>query len=117
MLTGLRRLLTMAILLMCSAGSNALSMNDFASACEAYQGECRNHPFLQAYVGGALDLVAMLDEETSYLEKIYCIEASEFFDAPRIINYMMTNKEDYENKNAMLLVIRFLEEQGGCEVR
>ena len=89
-------------------------MGEFTSACYSYKGDCGSHPFLQAYVGGALDLIAMLDEETDYLEKIYCREPSEFFDVPKIIHYMLSNSEDYRNKNAMLLVIRYLEEKGDC---
>ncbi len=94
--------------------STALTMGQFASVCESYQGKCSDIPFLQAYVGGALDLVAMLDEETDYLDQIYCNEASDFFDVPEIIHFMLSHKEDYRDKNAMLLVIRYLEERGGC---
>ena len=96
------------------AKSHALSMGQVSSICDSYEGECAEMPFLQAYVGGALDLVAMLDEETDYLDKIYCREASDFFDVPEIIRFMLANKEGYRDKNAMLLVIRYLEEKGGC---
>ena len=102
-----------ALMLQMSIG-NALTMDNVESVCASYKEECSTNPFLQAYVGGALDLVAMLDEETDYLEQIYCIAPSEFFDAPEIIRYMRKNKRGYGDKNAMLLVIRFLEENGGC---
>ncbi|MEM1175750.1 MAG: hypothetical protein AAGA33_07450 [Pseudomonadota bacterium] len=94
--------------------SHALTMGEFSSVCESYKGDCTRLPFLQAYVGGALDLVAMLDEETDYLETIYCRAPTEFFDVPDIIDYMLANKEAYRDRNAMLLVIRYLEEMGGC---
>ena len=95
--------------------SHALTMGQFASACEAFDGDCGNSPFLQAYVGGALDFVAMLDEDTDYLDQIYCREASEFFVVPEIVRYVLTHQDGYADKNAMLLVIRYLEEMGGCE--
>ena len=31
-----------------------------------------------------------------------------------IINFMVKNKEAEQTKNAMLLVVRYLEEKGGC---
>lgn len=103
--------------LMAPATGHALTMGQFASACEAFDGDCSKSPFLQAYVGGALDFVAMLDEETDYLDRIYCRKASEFFDAPEIIRYMLAHQSGYDDKNAMLLVIRYLEEMGGCETQ
>ena len=94
--------------------SSALTMGEFASVCDSYKGECSSNPFLQAYVGGALDLIAMLDEETDYLDEVYCEEPSDLFDVPGIIRYMMSNRDSYRDRNAMLLVIRYLEEMGGC---
>ena len=94
--------------------ASALTMDQFSSVCESYAGECSENPFLQAYVGGALDLIAMLDEETDYLGTVYCEEPSSFFDVPAIIRYMLANQSDYADRNAMLLVIRYLEEKGGC---
>ena len=88
---------------------HALTMGQFASACEAFNGDCSKSPFLQAYVGGALD------EETDYLDTIYCRKASDFFDVPEIIRYMLAHQNGYDDKNAMLLVIRYLEEMGGCD--
>ncbi len=92
----------------------ALTMNQFTTICAAHAGECSEHPLLQAYVGGALDLIAMLDEETDYLQSVYCKPTSTLFDVDAIIRYMTRHAEDYAQKNAMLLLIRYLEEQGGC---
>lgn len=106
---------TIALALLIPAGAcRALSMDQFASACDSYAGDCSTIPWLQAYVGGALDLVAMLDEETDYLGEIYCREPNEFFDTQEIIRYMLANRSGNEEKNAMMLVIRYLEEMGGC---
>lgn len=109
-----RALAASLMLVLPTANSCALTMDDFMSACHSFNGECSSHPFLQAYVGGALDLVAMLDEETDYLGEIYCRAPSELFDVPEIIRYMMPNGGSYGDRNAMLLVIRYLEEMGGC---
>lgn len=102
------------LLLLAPLKSYSLNTEQFAQACQAYAGDCANSPFLQAYIGGALDLVAMLDEETAYLDKIYCREPSEFFDAPTIIRYVMEHKKGNGGRNVMLLVIRYLEEKGVC---
>lgn len=94
--------------------ARALTMGQFASVCEEANIACSEHPLLQAYVGGALDLIAMLDEETDYLEDVYCKPTDELFDVPTIIMYMESKQADYANKNAMLVVIRYFEEHGGC---
>lgn len=94
--------------------ASALTMDQVAAICAAYDGECSEHPILQAYVGGALDLIAVLDEETDYLAEIYCKEPSDLFDVPAIIQYMGKHRVEYAERNAMLLVIRYLEEKGGC---
>ncbi|MEM1403054.1 MAG: hypothetical protein AAGG55_06975 [Pseudomonadota bacterium] len=108
-LQGIALVLLAALL---SPTSVALTMNDIVTFCESYQGECDSSPFLQAYVGGAMDLVAMLDEETDYLDKIYCSDPKDFFDTGRIIRYMRSNASDEGDENAMLLFVRFLEEHG-----
>lgn len=100
-------------LLAFSQASSALTMSEFSRICGSNQ-KCSANPILQAYVGGALDLLAMLDEETKYLQKFYCKKPKELFDVPQIIQYMELHQKEYTNKNAMLLVIRYLEEKGGC---
>lgn len=97
-----------------SSPATALTMNQFASVCESAGAQCSEQPFLQAYVGGALDLIAMLDEETDYLAEVYCKPTEELFDVSTIIRYMETKKTEYADKNAMLVVIRYFEERGGC---
>jgi len=96
--------------------NNALSLttSQFMKICESTPGSCQEQPMLNAYVGGALDVIAALDEERSYIKKIYCREPSRFFDVKAIIGFMQDNHESYADKNAMLLVIRYLEEKGGC---
>jgi len=96
-------------ILMLPMKSTALSMSQFVSICSTQKGDCNEHPLLTAYVGGALDLIAMLDEETDYLGEVYCKETAELFDVPVIINYMMAHSEAYADKNAMLL-----ERRGDC---
>lgn len=94
--------------------ATALTMNQFSRICESAETQCRKHPILNAYVGGALDLIAMLDEETDYLGEVYCRPAKTLFDVPSIIRYLETHQTNYSNKNAMLVLIRYLEEHGGC---
>lgn len=104
----------LAILLSLSSTSSALTIQEFTDICEASQGDCTLNPMLQAYIGGALDLVAVLDEETAYLQDIYCKSPSEIFITPVIIQYMLQNQEYSSDKNVMLLLVRYLEEQGKC---
>jgi len=97
-----------------SGTASALTMNQFIRICEAAGKECSEHPVLNAYVGGALDLIAMLDEETDYLADVYCEPPETLFDVPAIIRYMETHRSEYATRNAMLVLIRYLEEHGGC---
>lgn len=94
----------------------ALTVGQFSKICDAAPGECSDHPTLQAYVGGALDLIATLDEETEYLDTLYCKEPQGLFDVPAIIRFMQNHQEEYAKRNAMLLVVRYFEVNGGCQV-
>ncbi len=102
-----------AWLLMCGPAS-ALTMNQFSQICGTAEVECSEHPILRAYVGGALDIIAVLDEESDYLGELYCKDPTDLFDVPSIIRYMQTHQEAYATRNAMLLVVQYLEEKGGC---
>ena len=94
--------------------ADALTTEGFLAICEQAERECEEIPILQAYVGGALDLVATLHEATDYVDKIYCKEPELLFDVAAIIRFIEENKAGYEDENAMLLVVRFLETYGGC---
>ena len=94
--------------------ASSFSVEEFTTFCHSIKGECSEHPIVQAYVGGALDLIATLDEETDYLAEVYCKQPTELFDVPAIIQFMQEHQEEYANKNAMLLFVRYLEEKGGC---
>ena len=93
----------------------ALTMTQFAEICHSSAGNCGDHPILQAYVGGALDLLATLDEQTEYLEPMYCKAPKELFDVPEIIQFMMQRAKPFAADNAMLVLIRYFEEHGACE--
>ena len=102
------------LLPLCAPSAGALTMKQFSDLCSSSAEECSDHPILQAYVGGALDLLATLDERTVYLEKMYCKEPKKLFDVPTIIHFMMQRSEQYAKDNAMLVLVRYFEERGGC---
>ena len=95
--------------------ANALTMKQVSDICYASSGECSDHPIIQAYVGGALDLLATLDERTDYLGKVYCKKPKALFDVPAIIRYMEQRSKQYATENAMLVLVRYFEEHGGCK--
>ena len=92
----------------------ALTMKQVSDICHSSSSECSDHPIIQAYVGGALDLLATLDERTDYLGKVYCKKPRELFDVSAIIRYMELRSEQYAADNAMLVLVRYFEEHGGC---
>ncbi len=97
------------------SSASALTMKQFSDICHSSTGECSDHPIIQAYVGGALDLLATLDEQTDYLEKVYCKKPKELFDVPAIIRFMELRGEQYAADNAMLVLVRYFEKHGGCQ--
>ncbi|WP_088328381.1 hypothetical protein [Lacimicrobium sp. SS2-24] len=93
----------------------ALTVQQFSDICASAPGECSDLPVIQAYVGGALDLLATLDEQTEYLETLYCKEPKKLFDMAAIVRFMQQQPEQFANSNAMLLLIHYVEKNGGCE--
>lgn len=106
----------LAFMLACvwPVGASAMTIEEFDSICTSATIPCQDIPFMQAYIGGALDLLAMLDEETEYLESIYCSPKQELFATTPIINYVLAHKSERPTRNAMMLLIQYLEEEGGC---
>ncbi len=96
-------------------GVTALTMNLVSDICHSSPGKCSDNPIIRAYVGGALDLIATLNERTDYLKKVYCKEPKELFDVPTIIRYMEQRSKQYAKDNAMLVLVRYFEEHGGCK--
>jgi len=113
------RLLATSLIALLSAlhapSTLALTMKQVSDICHSSSGECSDHPIIQAYVGGALDLLATLDEQTDYLGKVYCKKPKELFDVPAIIRFMELRSEQYATDNAMLVLVRYFEEHGGCQ--
>ncbi|MEM6300581.1 MAG: hypothetical protein AAF749_02500 [Pseudomonadota bacterium] len=111
-----RPLILFALLfgLLFSHVSLALTAKDFFAICASAEMSCSDHPITQAYIGGALDLMATLDEKTPYLEAPYCRPAKELFKVTDVVDYMKANLRNYESENAMLLFVRFLEDRGAC---
>lgn len=115
MISRLMALTTLGALFLHSPNAAALTMGQFSAICDSAPGECSDHPTLQAYVGGALDLIATLDEQTEYLDTLYCETPQTLFDVPRIIRFMEEHSEGYADRNAMLLFVRYFEVNGGCQ--
>jgi len=103
------------LLILHAPSASALTMKQVSDICHSSSGECSDHPIIRAYVGGALDLLATLGERTDYLGKVYCKKPKELFDAPAIIRFMELRSEKYATDNAMLVLVRYFEEHGGCK--
>ncbi len=98
-----------------ASSTSALTMKQVSEICHSYSGKCSDHPIIRAYVGGALDLIATLDERTDYLKKVYCKNPKQLFDVSTIIRYMEQRSKQYAKDNAMLVLVRYFEEHGGCK--
>lgn len=102
------------LLFIYSASAFSLTIHQFSEICRSEQGKCSDNLVINAYVGGALDLLATLHEETEYLETLYCKEPAALFDVPTIIRYMEQRALRSDQRNAMFLFIGFFEKRGGC---
>ncbi len=114
----LRFLATSLITLLLSLHASstlALTMKQVSDICHSSSGKCSDHPIIRAYVGGALDLLATLDERTDYLGNMYCKKPKELFDVPAIIRFMELRSDQYAKDNAMLVLVRYFEKHGGCK--
>lgn len=114
------RLMTLPLLALLSlhaSSVSALTAADFSSICDSAKANCSENAVVQAYVGGALDLLATLDEHTDYLDKVYCKDPRELFDMASIVRFMQAHSKDDAERNAMLVLIRYFEVFGGCEPR
>lgn len=98
-----------------ASNASALTMKEVSDICHYSSGKCSDNPIIQAYIGGALDLLATLDERTDYLEDVYCEKPKTLFDVPNIIRFMEQRSEHYAKDNAMLVLVRYFEEFGGCQ--
>jgi len=106
--------ITACFTLCLSINTSALTAKEFNGICEANTVECHDIPAVQAYIGGALDLLATLDEQTEHLDKIYCKDTKELFQIPEIVKYMNTHAEAYASRNAMILLVKYVKEKGAC---
>lgn len=106
--------LPLSLLTLLPSPASALTGAQVLQICATAEGDCREHPLLQAYVGGALDMVAVLDEQAGLASKLYCRPPEELFAVSAIIGFMQEHAADYQQRNAMLLVLRYLDENGGC---
>ncbi|WP_438863995.1 hypothetical protein [Neptunicella sp.] len=98
-----------------SFNAAALTAEQFNQICQSTPGDCSNNGTLQAYVGGALDLLATLNEQTNYLDKLYCKQSKQLFDVAAIIGFIQTHSNESQQQNAMLLMVRYFEQNGGCK--
>ncbi len=107
-------LLTSAVLLPLTPPAQAMKISEFTQICGSTPMPCTDIPMIRAYVGGALDLLAALDENTDYLTTIYCKPTQELFDTAKVIQFMQAHQSENPSRNAMMLVIQYMEEQGDC---
>jgi len=71
-------------------------------------------PWVNAYVGGALDFAAVLQETTGVRPPLYCKDPRLLFDVPAIIDYIEAHRAQFLDKNAMQALLAYLREFGGC---
>ncbi|MFT7559813.1 MAG: hypothetical protein ACI93R_001728 [Flavobacteriales bacterium] len=93
----------------------ALRMNQFSELCHSSLGECSDKPIVQTYVGGDLDILTVLEEQTGFLGPVYRKESERLFDVLVVIRFIAQRSEQYATSNGMLALVRYDEQQGGCQ--
>lgn len=109
-----RHMAFLCLILMYSGNAFSLTIQQFSELCHSSDGQCSANPAINAYIGGAVDLLATLQERTDYIEKLYCKESAHLFDVPTIIAFMERQAGIADQANAMLLFIEYFEQNGGC---
>ncbi len=112
------RLLSLPLLFLSvlpTAEVSALTIDQFQSICRDYQENCDQHPTIQAYVGGALDLFATLNENPAYLAEINCAESRKLYNVKKIIEHMQRADVSNGNTNAMTVFIHYFEINKPCD--
>jgi hypothetical protein len=98
-----------------SNAANALSVSQFSQLCsQAKPQKCHEVPLVRAYVGGALDMVASLQESKALATDLVCRPPEDLFEVEQIITYMEKNASEDNKQNAMYLVINYIQKHGGC---
>ena len=99
-----------------STQAYGLTTAEFFKICKGHGAtKCSDVPILQAYIGGSLDLLATLVDHSDYMEQLYCVEPEKLYSVELIMAYMEKERASYESANAMNLVIKYFEENGGCD--
>jgi len=109
-----RSALLPVLLFSISNSASSLTIGQLQSICASASHQCSENQALQTYVGGALDLIATLDE-ANHLKESVCKNKKTLLKVPEIIHFMEENRTEPASKNAMFLLILYLEKNGGCQ--
>lgn len=106
----------LTVLFFTSSSSSALTTKELLKVCGLKNQPCHTLPFANAYIGGALDLLGTLQENEQLNLQFSCASPNKLFKVKRILDYIEENQISnenqrfYEDKNAMTLVIKYMEE-------
>lgn len=109
------QLALLIFLFLTSGQSSALTTKELLNVCYLNSQPCHALPFANAYIGGALDLLGALNENELLNIELSCASSTQIFNVKRILKYMEANQNTYEDKNAMLLLIKYLKEEDCVE--
>lgn len=113
------RIFSFLFLFVFSSNIWALTTQQLLDACAANNKPCHELPFANAYVGGALDLLGSLKDSGKLNMSFSCTSTAELFNVKRIFRYIEEqhshSADKFADKNAMLLVIKYMEERGCAE--
>jgi hypothetical protein len=103
--------------ILASAPVSALSIADFHHWCNQTPSvQCHDLVPVQAYVGGALDAIGLLQAEQQFVKPLFCKKPQDLFQLPAIIDFMNANAKPDDKRNAIVLVVEYLAVNGGCVV-
>ena len=84
-------IVTITLSVLITKEAKALTVQQFVNICQQGGNECSKRPILQSYVGGALGMIAVLQESNAVLTKVYCKKPKGLFDVTKIINFILNN--------------------------
>lgn len=93
-----------------------IDVAQLSSLCRS--SEYAQQQFCNTYIGGALDAIAVMnDRARAQGTPLYCLHETVIFDFSKIKSNILSLEEKWQDKNAVLPVVEYLQKVGGCKIK
>jgi len=100
---------------MITAPTHALTLAQFNAICADQPVPCTQHPALHAYIGGAIDLLVAMRQNSDYLSPMTCALTPQHLDVNTIITFMTEYEPQSPERDAMAVLLEYLQAELPCK--